>query len=428
MAVAVLSRSRVSVDGKFFRLGEKKFYVKGVTYGPFAPNAAGYRFPSPEQTAADFAQIRELGANVIRVYHVPARSFLDLALEHELRVMVDIPWGQNCCFLDSPQAQMQAVEAVRRAVATCARHPAVFAFSVANEIPADIVRWSGAHAIEDFIDGLVRAARELDPECLCTFANFPPTEFLRPRAVDFVCFNVYLHKEKPFRNYLARLQMQAEPKPLVLGEIGIDSLREGEPAKCGMLSWQLEGVFREGLAGAVVFGYTDDWWHQGQQITDWQMGLTTRERQPKASFQAVQRVFRNAPYFPLERFPKVSVIVACLDGARTLPSCLDSLRRLNYPDYEIILVDDGSTDTTRQLHSCTPACAISVTRRTSACQPLAIPASPLPPGRSLLLRMRTAGSTRTGCIIWSETCSIAPLPASEARIFRRLKTPLSRPR
>ena len=55
MAVAASSGPRVSVDGKFFRLGDKKFYVKGVAYGPFEPNAAGQPFASPEQTAADFA-------------------------------------------------------------------------------------------------------------------------------------------------------------------------------------------------------------------------------------------------------------------------------------------------------------------------------------------------------------------------------------
>ena len=103
MAVAASSGLRVSVAGKFFRLGEKKFYVKGVAYGPFAPNAAGQPFASPERTASDFARIRELSANVIRVYHVPAKWFLDLAAEHELKVLIDIPWNKHLCFLDSAQ-------------------------------------------------------------------------------------------------------------------------------------------------------------------------------------------------------------------------------------------------------------------------------------------------------------------------------------
>ena len=49
------SRFRVTLDGKFFRLGQKKFFVKGVTYGPFVPGHDGEPFGTPEETARDFA-------------------------------------------------------------------------------------------------------------------------------------------------------------------------------------------------------------------------------------------------------------------------------------------------------------------------------------------------------------------------------------
>src|SRR5262252_6933706 len=70
--------NRVRRDGKFFRLGAEKFYVKGVTYGPFEPNRDGDPFPNPERAASDFAQIIDLGANCVRIYHVPPLWFLDL--------------------------------------------------------------------------------------------------------------------------------------------------------------------------------------------------------------------------------------------------------------------------------------------------------------------------------------------------------------
>ncbi len=148
--------------------------------------------------------------------------------------------------------------------------------------------------------------------------------------------------------------MIADNKPLVLGEFGIDSLREGEPRKCEILSWQIETAFRAGLAGTVVFSYTDDWWRGGQRVEDWMMGLTTPDRQRKDSFRAVQKMFRLAPYFPLSRHPRVSVVVASYQGERTLNACLDSLKILNYPDYEVILVDDGSTDSTPQIAAAHP--------------------------------------------------------------------------
>jgi glycosyltransferase involved in cell wall biosynthesis len=276
---------------------------------------------------------------------------LDLAGTHGLKLLIDIPWPKNHCFLDSERMKEQAREAVRGIVRAAVGHGAVFAYSVVNEIPPDIVRWSGPREVTDFIEELVDLAKAEDPDCLCTFANYPPTEFLRPQNVDFFCFNVYLHHRRPFENYLARLQMQAETKPLILGEFGADSKREGEAEKCEMLSWQIEAAFRGGLAGLVVFAYTDDWCVNGHRVDDWFMGLTTHERQRKDSFFAVQKAFRAAPYFPLSHSPKVSVVVASYNGGRTLKVCLDSLVRLNYPNYEIILVDDGSTDATPEIVS-----------------------------------------------------------------------------
>lgn len=349
MADAVPIRSRISVDGKFFRRGARKFFPRGVAYGPFALNGAQEPFPSPEQTARDFDLARELGANLVRVYNVPPRWLLDLAAARELVVLIDIPWNKHLCFLDSAGQREAAREAVRQAVRACAAHPAVFAYSVANEIPPDIARWSGAAQVAAFLDELVLAAKRVDPGCLCTFANYPPTEFLQPQALDFISFNVYLHQPRRFQSYLARLQMLADAKPLLLAEFGIDSLREGEAGKCEMLSWQIELAFRGGLAGVVLFSFTDDWHRGGVAVTDWAMGLTTAAREPKPSFHVVQKQFAAAPYFPVTRTPKVSVVVASYNGDSTLKACLDSLGRLNYPDYEVILVDDGSTDTSESL-------------------------------------------------------------------------------
>jgi glycosyltransferase involved in cell wall biosynthesis len=337
------------VDGKFFRLGEEKFWVKGLTYGPFAPDGKGHFFTSPEQTARDFDQIRALGANVLRVYTVPPPWFLDLAAAKGLYLLIDVPWSKHLCFLESAEIRAEACESVRTAARTCASHPAVFALSVVNEIPADIVRWTGANRTSRFIDELIGIVKAIAPECPCTFGNYPPTEFLRPLNLDFHCFNVYLHNPKPFENYLARLQMIADAKPLVLGEFGVDSLREGEERQAEILRWKIDLSYRGGAAGAIVYSFTDDWFKGGLQINDWAFGITTRSRQPKQSAPAVQRMLARAPEFPLPAAPLVSVVVASYNGGRTLRACLESLQRLNYPNYEIVLVDDGSTDDTPEI-------------------------------------------------------------------------------
>jgi len=322
MTESNLKSGRVVVDGKFFRLGSEKFQVRGVTYGPFAQDAAGQTFGTAELASRDFKQIRQLGANLLRVYYVPPRWFLDLAAEHGLRLLIDVPWPKHVCFFEDYEVQQQARRAVREAAEACRDHPALFGFSVVNEIPAEIVRWSGVARVTRFIDELVDEAKTIEHAALCTFACFPPTEFLAPKKIDFLCFNVYLHEPRSFEKYLARLQMLADVKPLLLGEFGIDSIREGSEQQGQLLHAQIEMAGRAGLAGTIVYSFTDDWFRGGRQVEDWAFGLTTRNREPKKSFFEVQRAYASAPYFPLPRAPKVSVVVASYNGARTLEACL----------------------------------------------------------------------------------------------------------
>jgi len=49
---------------------------------------------------------------------------------------------------------------------------------------------------------------------------------------------------------------------------------------------------------------------------------------------------------PLESSPKVSIIVAARNEQDALPAALESMLTLDYPDYEIVLVDDDSRDRT----------------------------------------------------------------------------------
>jgi glycosyltransferase involved in cell wall biosynthesis len=49
----------------------------------------------------------------------------------------------------------------------------------------------------------------------------------------------------------------------------------------------------------------------------------------------------------LSSTPKVSIIIPTFNRADLLPETIDSVLTQSFADYEIIVVDDGSTDTTR---------------------------------------------------------------------------------
>jgi poly-beta-1,6 N-acetyl-D-glucosamine synthase len=51
----------------------------------------------------------------------------------------------------------------------------------------------------------------------------------------------------------------------------------------------------------------------------------------------------------LRWYPTVSIIVPCYNEEACIENCVDSLLQLDYPDFEILLIDDGSTDSTAAL-------------------------------------------------------------------------------
>jgi cellulose synthase/poly-beta-1,6-N-acetylglucosamine synthase-like glycosyltransferase len=225
----------------------------------------------------------------------------------------------------------------------------IFAYSLGNEIRSDIVRWHGPRAVNRFLRELYDLGKQSDPEGLFTFSNYPPAEYLDLNFLDIVSFNVYLHREADFRRYLTHLLAATYDRPLVLSETGMDTIREGEAHQAELLGWQARAAFELGLSGFIVFAFTDEWHTGGAEIADWAFGLVTRERQTKQAFDTVGEIFKAELPPPQPQLPKASVVVCAYNAAATLAPCLESLTRLNYPDYEIIVVDDGSTDATASI-------------------------------------------------------------------------------
>ena len=225
---ATKSLEPIRVRAKFFFEGDRKFFLKGVTYGPFAPDEKGDFVGTPEKAKADFALMNELGVNLIRIYHVPPKWLLDCARDAGLRVMISIPWAEHIEFLNQGAMRRQIERTIRDAVAANKGHEAIFAYLVGNEIPTTMVRWLGARRVISFVEKLVTIARAVDPRPLYSYASYPPTEYLLPQNVDFYSFNVYLERRTDFEKYLARLQNLADDRPLIMGEFGLDTIRKSE--------------------------------------------------------------------------------------------------------------------------------------------------------------------------------------------------------
>jgi glycosyltransferase involved in cell wall biosynthesis len=335
---------RPQVKGKFFYVGEEKLYIRGVTYGTFRPDDSGNEFHNPEVVEKDFAHMAAIGINVVRIYTPPPIWLLDIALKNGLYVMIGLPWEQHVAFLESRKTARSIEDRIRIMIRGISGHPALFCYVIGNEIPSSIVRWHGHRKIERYLKQLYFIAKKEDPEGLVTYVNFPTTEYLQLPFLDFHCFNVYLEERDRLESYLNRLQNIAGDLPLVMGEIGLDSRRNGEEKQAEALDWQIRTAFRLGCAGVFVFAWTDEWHRGGFDIEDWDFGLTDRNRQPKKALQSVQKAFAEVPFDPDVFWPEISVVVCTYNGSRTIRNCFENLLKLDYPNFEVIVVNDGSTD------------------------------------------------------------------------------------
>lgn len=340
---------RVRSRGMFFFEGDRKFFLRGVSYGPFRPNSNGEPLPEEAQVERDFALMQTLGANTLRLYHPPPAWLVAQAERAGLRLLVGVPWAQHVRFLDDESSRREIRSVVRSAALSLRDAPNLLGLLVGNEISPQIVRWYGSARVARFLSELSDEVRQRAPETLVSYASFPMTEYLELDFADFVSFNVYLHREEELRGYLARLQNLADFRPLVLTEHGVDSLREGEARQAEIVGRTASAAAELGLAGSVVFSFTDEWHTGGEEVHDWAFGVVDRDRQPKPAFAALRKVFEaSTPPLP-DPAPRASVVVCAYDAERTLRECLESLEALRYPDFEVIVVDDGSTDATRAI-------------------------------------------------------------------------------
>jgi glycosyltransferase involved in cell wall biosynthesis len=344
-SVGLAGGARVSALGRSLFADGTKLHVRGVTYGTFAEGG----YPSPEVVASDFAAMAAIGVNAVRTYTVPPALLLDLAHEHGLRVLIGLPWEQHVTFLAERARRRSISERVRTGVRACAGHPAVLAYAVGNEIPSSIVRWHGRRPVERFLRELVEVAKDEDPDGLVTYVNYPSTEYLDLEFADLACFNVFLETRDSYEAYLARLQNIAGDRPLLITELGLDSRRNGLEGQAEALQWQLASTYACGAAGAFVFAWTDEWHRGGYEIDDWDFGLVDRAREPKRALDVVRRSFEGVPFEAERSWPSVSIVVCAYNAEPTLPECLEAANAVDYPEFEVIVVDDGSTDATGRI-------------------------------------------------------------------------------
>jgi len=333
----------LSVDGKFFLRDGMYHFLKVVTYGPFPEG-------SPHRPDVDFPRIAEAGFNAVRIYSLPDQEMLDLAVVSRLHLIPTLPWAHGCDFIADESILENARERLTSWLADHREHEGLGALLIGNEIPTDMARWMGADKVCRALDSLILSAKKISPNLPVAYASFPTTEYLEPQHADFTAFNLYLENAEKLNEYLPRLHHVAGDRPVLLAEFGLDTGRNSEELQAELFEKALRSTHLAGFAGFTAYAWSDHWFNNGETVVDWSFGLVRRDCSEKPALAALTTEMGKIKAPPLpEVVPKVSLIICTRNGAQRLESCLTAAKAIDYPDLEILVVNDGSTDETAEL-------------------------------------------------------------------------------
>jgi glycosyltransferase involved in cell wall biosynthesis len=135
----------------------------------------------------------------------------------------------------------------------------------------------------------------------------------------------------------------------VITEVGLAAEVHGDDEQARSLEMQLGLVDECGCAGATVFSWTDEWATGNRPVEGWGFGLTREDRSPRPALKVASGWATRRLRDLRASWPSISVVVCAYNEERRLGDCLASLARVEYPDLQVVVCDDGSTDRTLEI-------------------------------------------------------------------------------
>jgi len=182
-----------------------------------------------------------------------------------------------------------------------------------------------------------------------TFTSPTEVRLVRTPDQDIATFNVFLEDPLALRAYVRHLLVACGHLPVIITELGLAGDVHGEEAQRDSLKAQLRMVDECGCAGATLFSWTDEWAVGGTQVEGWGFGVTDVDRRPKPALDSVADWARSRLADMRLSWPRVSVVVCAYNGDQLIEKCLRSLQACDYPELEVLICDDGSTDRTLEI-------------------------------------------------------------------------------
>jgi len=310
------------IHGKFLRRGSDRFFVRAMR---ISHDGNDLDFRAKLELRLHFTRLHAAHTNTLLVEGVHAETLIDLAAGTGLDVVLEL--NLPAAALAAEPAFRETLDCICRTVRHYRNCHSVIGFLLALDGRSEV-----APTLLDESRGVARAARSLQ-RLLDTLHLHSGGRFVTVRHTPSTLHLIGPHEDLLWcalapRDALAAvipaLQKRAETRPLIVEF----TTAEHDYAE------RIAVAFQTGAAGVLCPVYGPPTGAEALQL---------RCLQPLEQLPFAASACGPTPH---PRAPMVSVVVCAFDAGRTLRQCLESLRGLNYPRYEVIVVDDGSTDET----------------------------------------------------------------------------------
>lgn len=313
----------VSTHGKFFARSGEKFFVKAMRLHDLA---ADLTFGQKLRLRRRLEDLAIAHTSAVVLSEAQARSALDIVAQAGMVAIVelaivpaDLIRGRRWRAVVSHLAQVANIHRAQSALV---------GYVIDCPIAADELRAAGLEMVRKRLRVMLRTLHERDSRAIVGLRHRPATRALTLAEEDFLYGEVPALEPVELRDFVVSLHNLAEARPVII------EFAQASPGQDEAVAV----AFGTGAAGVVAPPVPVPASHE------W-LGIRMLRANDLMPF-----VTLNGSCPPgAEQTPMVSVVICAYNAERTMRACMESLTRLEYPNYEVIVVDDGSRDATAEI-------------------------------------------------------------------------------
>ncbi len=315
--------STFTTAGKFFSRSGQKFFFKAMRL----PDVGGcLDFEAKLRLSRRLESLKLAHTTGLILTEAQSQPVLDIAAQAGMPAMLEFSIAAADLFDRTRWRSM--LSRIAYTANILRGYSALAGYIIDCPIRQDELRAAGPGAVQRAMRSVCRAIKRRDQHTLVALKHRPDTRALALLEEDFLYAEVPALDTRELRDFIISLHNIAEARPVVIELGGLGATQDEAVAT----------AFGTGAAGvvapAVPLAHPHDW-----------LGIHRLRPSELLPFMTLNG---SCPPGAADA-PMVSVVICAYNAERTMRACLESLTRLQYPNFEVVIVDDGSQDRTGEI-------------------------------------------------------------------------------